>query len=61
MSPMTTGTELTEASAAATARRGVVGTTTVNNTTQTATHDSPIWPRWVSSPIGSPNSAAAMA
>ena len=36
-----TGTELTEASAASSARRGEVGTTTVNSTTQTATHESP--------------------
>ena len=45
MSPMTTGTELTDASAANTARRGDVGTTTVNSTTQTATQDSPRKPR----------------
>ena len=44
MSPMMTGTELTEASAASTARRGEVGTTTVNSTTQTATQESPRYP-----------------
>jgi hypothetical protein len=60
-SPMTTGTALTEASAAPSARRGAVGTTTVNNTTQIATHERPRYPWWLSSPDGSPNSAAAMA
>src|SRR5256884_5484979 len=39
MSPMTTGTELTDARAANTARRGGVGTTTVNRTIHTATHE----------------------
>ena len=61
MSPMTPGTALTDARAANTARRGEVGTTTVNSTTQTATQESPNQPRWVSSARGSPNSAAAMA
>ena len=60
MNPMTTGTELTEASAASTARRGEVGTTTVTSRTHTATQESPIIPWWVSSPIGSANSAATM-
>ena len=41
MSPMTTGTELTDRSAANIALRGAVGTTTVNSTTHTATHESP--------------------
>ena len=41
MSPMRTGTELTDARAATIARRGEVGTTTVNSTTHTATHESP--------------------
>src|SRR2546422_338088 len=36
-----TGTELTDASAATTARRGGVGTTTVKSKVHTATHDSP--------------------
>ncbi len=58
---MMTGTELTEARAANTARRGGVGTTTVNSTIHTATHESPIMPRLISSAIGSANSAAAMA
>ncbi len=61
MSPMTMGTELTEARAANNARRGAVGTTTVNSTTHTATHESPTWPPCISSPIGSANSPAAMA
>ena len=56
---MTTGTAVTEASAASTARRGVVGTTTVKSTVQTATHDSPNC-HGQSSPVGSRNSAAAM-
>jgi hypothetical protein len=60
-SPMTTGTELTDASAASSARRGVVGTTTVNNTTHTATQERPSMPRWFSIAAGSANSAAAMA
>ena len=60
-SPMTTGTELTDARAASSARRGEVGTTTVNSTTQTATQERPSMPRCVSSPTGSANSAAAMA
>lgn len=61
MSPTTTGTALTEARAAISARRGGVGTTTVNSTTQTATQESPNMPRCVSSAIGSANSAAAIA
>ena len=61
MSPMRTGTELTDARAANTARRGGVGTTTVNSTIHTATHESPIMPWCISSIIGSANSAAAMA
>jgi hypothetical protein len=56
-----TGTELTDARAANTARRGEVGATTVKSTIQTATHESPSMPRCISSPIGSANSAAAMA
>ena len=39
--PIITGTELTEASAATSARRGRVGTTTVKQRTQTETHDRP--------------------
>jgi hypothetical protein len=42
MSPMTTGTALTEASAAIAARRGSDGTTTVNSTVHTATQECPI-------------------
>jgi hypothetical protein len=61
ISPMMTGTELTDVRAASTARRGGVGTTTVNSTTQTATQESPRKPRCISSDSGSPNSAAAMA
>ena len=38
---ITTGTALTEASAATTARRGGVGTTTVNSSVHTATQESP--------------------
>ena len=45
--PITTGIELTDASAVSSARRGVVGTTTVNNTTQTATQDKPRNPRCI--------------
>ena len=56
-----TGTELTDARAVSTARRGVVGTTTVNSTTQTATQESPRKPWCISRPIGSPNSAPAIA
>jgi hypothetical protein len=44
MNPMITGTELTEARAASTARRGEVGTTTVNRTVHTATQERPIMP-----------------
>ena len=61
MSPMTTGTELTDARAANTARSGEVGTTTVNSTIHTATHESPSMPRCISNTIGSANSAAAIA
>jgi len=39
--PMMTETELTDTSAATSARRGAVGTTIVNRTTQTATQDNP--------------------
>ena len=60
MSPTITGTELTVASAATSARRGRVGTTTVNSTVHTATHESPSTRPRMSSPIGSVNSAAAM-
>ena len=44
VSPMMTGTELTDARAASSARRGRVGTTTVNSTTHTATQDRPKYP-----------------
>ena len=43
-------TELTEASAARSARRGEVGTTMVNSTTQTATQESPRNPWCTSRP-----------
>ena len=57
---MTTGTELTEASAAITARRGGVGMTTVNNSVHTATQESPNQRTSGLNPAGSRNSAAAM-
>src|SRR5688500_19315116 len=54
------GTDVTEISAAMTATRGTVGTTTLKSSIQTATHDRPTQ---VSSPLrpsGWRNSAAAM-
>jgi hypothetical protein len=39
--PTTTATELSEARAASSARRGEVGTTIVNSTTHTATQERP--------------------
>ena len=54
-----TGTELTVTRAARSARRGRVGTTTVNSTVHTATHESPAARAWRST-SGSVYSATAM-
>jgi hypothetical protein len=55
-----TGTALTEAKAAASARRGFVGTTTVKSAVHTATQESPVQLPFTASADGSRNSAAAM-
>jgi hypothetical protein len=55
-----TGTALTEARAAANARRGFVGTTTVKSAVHTATQESPVQLPFTTSDDGSRNSAAAM-
>src|SRR5688572_32952414 len=58
--PKTTGTALTDASAATRARRGGVGTTKVKRTVHTATHESPRNGTTVAlGPCGLRNSAAA--
>ena len=57
---MMTGTALTEARAASSARRGEVGTTTVKSRTQTATQERPRR-RVLREPCRVANSAAAMA
>ena len=61
MSPMMTGTEPTDARAASNARRGAVRMTTGEWHDHPATHESPNVAASISSPIGSPNPAAAMA
>src|SRR4029450_3292721 len=55
-----TGTDVTAASAAITAYRGRVGTTTLKMRTQAATHDRPTQGVWGLTDAGRQNSAVAM-